>query len=197
MSGFTDEQIEQARRYHRPRYVALVLDLAISIAVLGALTQLALPLVVAPAAIGTLAALAGLPVAWWRYRHDVAWGFARQSRRTWAVDQLKRLAIGAVLLSLALVPLFLLVRGFPHGWPWPAAAGAALLVFLLGFLAPLVLEPVFNRFEPLADEALSARLHAVAERAGAPVREILVVDASRRTTKTNAYVSGIGRTRRV
>jgi len=196
-TGFSDHQIEQARRYHRPRYVALVLDLAVSIAVLGALTQVSLPLAVAPAAIATIAALAGLPIAWWRYRHDLAWGFARQSPRTWALDQLKSLAIGAVLASLALVPLFLLVRAFPHGWPWPAAAGAALLVFLLGFLAPIVLEPIFNRFAPLEDTELSARLHAVAERAGVPVREILVVDASRRTTKTNAYVSGIGKTRRV
>jgi STE24 endopeptidase len=197
MSGFTDHEIDRARRYHRPRYVALVLDLAVSAVLLAGLTQVSLPLLLAPPVIGTVAALAGLPVAWWRYRHDAAWGFARQTPRTWAVDQLKSLGIGAVLLSLALVPLFLLVRAFPHGWPWPAAGGAALLVFLLGFLAPLVLEPVFNRFEPLTDEALAARLHDVAERAGAPVREILVVDASRRTTKTNAYVSGIGRTRRV
>ena len=197
ITGFSDHQIDQARRYHRPRYIALVLDLVVSVAVLVALTQVSLSLLVAPAAIGTIAALAGLPIGWWRYRHDVAWGFARQTPRTWAVDQLKSLAIGAVLVSLALVPLFLLVRAFPHGWPWPAAAGAALLVFLLGFLAPIVLEPVFNRFAPLEDEALSARLHAVAERAGAPVRDILVTDASRRTTKTNAYVSGIGRTRRV
>jgi STE24 endopeptidase len=197
MSGFTDHQIEQARRYHRPRYVALVVDLVVSVAVLAALTQVSLPLILAPAVVATVSSLAGLPVAWWRYRHDVAWGFARQSPRTWVVDHLKQLAIGAALASLALVPLFLLVRAYPHGWPWPAAAGAALLVFLLGFLAPVVLEPVFNRFEPLRDEALSGRLYALAERAGAPVREILVADASRRTTKTNAYVSGIGRTRRV
>jgi STE24 endopeptidase len=197
MSSFTDHQIEQASRYHRPRYVALVVDLVLSIAVLAALTQVSLPLILAPAAIATVSSLVGLPVAWWRYRHDVAWGFAKQSPRTWALDHLKQLAIGAVLASLALVPLFLLVRAFPDGWPWPAAAGAALLVFLLGFLAPVVLEPVFNRFEPLRDDALSERLYALAARAGAPVREILVADASRRTTKTNAYVSGIGRTRRV
>src|SRR5262245_12530120 len=197
MSGFTNYQIEQARRYHRPRYVALVIDLGVSVVVLAALTQVSLPLLLAPAVVATVATLAGLPVAWWRYRHDRAWGFARQTPRTWALDHLKQLAIGAVLASLALVPLFLLVRAFPNGWIWPAAAGAALLVFLLGFLAPVVLEPVFNKFEPLQDETLSTRLYALAERAGAPVREILVVDASRRTTKTNAYVSGIGRTRRV
>jgi STE24 endopeptidase len=196
-TGFTDHQIEQARRYHRPGYVALLADLAVSAAVLGLLTQLSLPLFAAPAAVGALVAAARLPVSWWRYRHDLAWGFARQSPRGWALDQAKEIAIDAVLLTVALVPLFLLARWFPHGWVWPSAAGAAFLVFLLGFLAPVVLEPLFNRFRPLEDEALAGRLHALAERAGAPVRAILVADASRRTTKTNAYVSGIGRTRRV
>jgi len=197
VSDFTEAEIERSRRYHRPRYVALVVDLAVSLVVLGALTQLSLPLLVAPLAVGGLAAIARLPVAWWRYRHDVAWGFATQTPRAWLVDHAKEIAINAVLLLVALAPLFWLARRFPHGWPWPAAIGAALLVFLLGFLAPVVLEPVFNRFRPLQDDSLALQLHALAERAGAPVRQILVADASRRTTKTNAYVSGIGRTRRV
>src|SRR5436309_1840001 len=85
-------------------------------------------------------------------------------------------------LALSVVTLALLTR-LPLPGPW--------------WLAPVLLEPVFNRFEPLADEALAARLLALADRAGAPGRAILVADASRRTTKANAYVSGIGRTRRV
>jgi STE24 endopeptidase len=60
-----------------------------------------------------------------------------------------------------------------------------------------VLEPLFNRFRPLEDEALAADLRGLAERAGVPVRDVLVADASRRTTKVNAYVSGLGGTRRV
>jgi STE24 endopeptidase len=195
--GFSTDEIERARRYHRPRYVALLADLVLGVAALAALTQLSLPLLLAPPAVAALAAAAHLPAAWWRYRHDREWGFATQSARGWAVDRAKAIAIDAVLTLAALAPLFWLARRFPHGWVWPAAAGAALLVFLLGFLAPLVLEPVFNRFRPLDDAALAARLHALALAAGAPVREILVADASRRTTKSNAYVSGIGRTRRV
>src|SRR5581483_1410970 len=67
----------------------------------------------------------------------------------------------------------------------------------LSFVAPVVLEPLFNRFEPLEDETLAENLRLLSQRAGVPVREVLVADASRRTTKVNAYVSGIGRTRRV
>jgi STE24 endopeptidase len=197
MSGFSDQEIDRARRYHRPRYIALVVDLVLSVGVLAGLTQLSLPLVAAPPVIALLVSAAGLPVAWWRYRHDVAWGFSTESPGAWALDRTKELLLNAGLLLIALAPLFVLARHYPHGWVWPAAIGAVFLVFLLGFLAPVVLEPVFNSFRPLDDQALSRRLHGLAERAGAPVRDILVADASRRTTKTNAYVSGIGRTRRV
>jgi STE24 endopeptidase len=73
----------------------------------------------------------------------------------------------------------------------------ALAVGFLSFVAPVVLEPIFNRFRPLADERLAGELRSLAERAGVPIRDVLVADASRRTTKVNAYVSGLGGTRRV
>jgi STE24 endopeptidase len=79
----------------------------------------------------------------------------------------------------------------------PAGIALALAVLFLSFAAPVVLEPIFNSFRPLADEALAVRLQGLSERAGVPVRNVLVADASRRTTKVNAYVSGIGGTRRV
>jgi STE24 endopeptidase len=70
-------------------------------------------------------------------------------------------------------------------------------VLVVSFVAPVVIEPIFNRFRPLDDEVLVEELRDLAERAGAPVRDVLVADASRRTTKVNGYVSGVGRTRRV
>ena len=68
---------------------------------------------------------------------------------------------------------------------------------MLSFVAPVVLEPLFNRFAPLADEELARSLRELSVRAGVPVSEVLVADASRRTRKQNAYVSGFGRTRRL
>src|SRR5438045_96094 len=90
-----------------------------------------------------------------------------------------------------------LARALPGWWAVPSGAALALAVLFLSFVAPIVLEPLFNRFRPLEDEALAADLRGLSERAGVPVRDVLVADASRRTTKVNAYVSGIGRTRRV
>ena len=99
----------------------------------------------------------------------------------------QRLQVAAVCLA----------RAWPTWWPLPAAAGLALAVLALMFVSPVVLEPLFNRFRPLEDERLAGALRALADRAGVPVRDVLVADASRRTTRTNAYVSGLGPTRRV
>jgi STE24 endopeptidase len=203
MSGFAADEIERARRYHRPRRVALLADLALALATLALLTQVPVrgpwwaAALVAPALAELVLAVVRLPVSWWHFRHDRAWKLSTQSPRDFAGDAARSGALGAALATAGLAPLFALAHWFPHGWVWPAAAGAAGLVLALGFLAPVVLEPVFNRFEPLADPELAARLHALAEHAGTPVRAILVADASRRTTRQNAYVSGIGPTRRV
>jgi Zn-dependent protease with chaperone function len=203
MTGFTAAEIERSRRFHRPRHIALLLELAVSVLALAALTQLRLPggfwagVFAYPLVVNVVLDAVRLPTSWWRHTQDLKFELSHQSTRGWVADQAKGLAVGSVLSLLAFVPLFLLARWLPGAWPWVAAAGAAVLVFVLGFLAPVVLEPVFNRFTPLADPELAGRLHALAVKAGAPVREILVADASRRTARQNAYVSGLGRTRRV
>jgi len=142
--------------------------------------------------------LVGLPLAFWRsYVRERRWGLSTQRLGGWLADQAKGLAVSALLTAGALLGLVALARVLPGLWPLPAAVAAALLVIVLGFVAPIVLEPIFNRFEHLRDEGLHAELRALADRAGAPVRDVLVADASRRTRKLNAYVSGFGRTRRV
>jgi STE24 endopeptidase len=202
-SGFTASELHRARRFNRPLHLALGVDVVLSLGALALLTQLslALPWVIAALVYPVLAevvpGVARLPVACFRHRHAVRFGLSTQRWRGFAADRAKGLGVGAALTTLALAPLFALARLLPNGWPWLVAPGAALLVLLLGVLAPVLLEPVWNRFEPLPDGPLAARLHAVAERAGAPVAEILVADASRRTRAQNAYVSGLGRTRRL
>ena len=126
-----------------------------------------------------------------------ALGFSTQSFGAWLGDVAKGLSLGAVLTGLGLTALVWSARVWPTWWPVPAALGAAALTLLLSLLAPLLFERLFNRFEPLADEELARDLRELSERAGVPVRTTLVADASRRTTKHNAYVSGLGPTRRL
>jgi STE24 endopeptidase len=88
-------------------------------------------------------------------------------------------------------------RALPDLWWVVLSVGAAAVVVLMSFVVPVVVEPLFLRFSPLPDGPLRDRLLALAGEAGVPVRDVLVADASRRTTALNAYVSGLGPTRRV
>ena len=202
-----------ARRYHDPRYRAILLDVVLGLGLLAAVSftspgqavsglvdPLPNPLgaFLVGAGLVVVSALVRLPLSvWLGLLHEREFGFSRQSNRGYAVDRLKAVGIGAVLTGIALAGLSLSVRLFPGWWPAVAAAGAALLVLLLSFVAPVVLEPVFNRFAPVDDAELRDAVLQLASKAGVPVREVLVADASKRTTKLNAYVSGLGATRRV
>jgi STE24 endopeptidase len=196
------DEVERARRYNRPLYVALGIDVAISLAVPTALLFVDLPLkwweevAAAPALVVACLWLARLPLAAWRLGYERRWRFSTQSTRGWWADRARSLAIGLVLTIVPVGGLLALAHLFPHGWPWLAAGAGAALALLVSFVAPVLLEPVFNRFRPLEGD-LAERLVAAADRAGVPVRSVLVADASRRTRKENAYVSGLGRTRRV
>ena len=146
----------------------------------------------------TLSALVRLPLSiWLGLLHERAFGFSRQSGRDFALDRLKAVAIGSVLTGAALAGLVGSAQAFPSAWPLVAAGGAALVVLLLSFVAPVVLEPIFNNFRPLEVSSLRDAVLKLGDDASVPVQEVLVADASKRTTKLNAYVSGLGATRRV
>ncbi|MFJ9691156.1 M48 family metalloprotease [Kitasatospora sp. NPDC101183] len=125
------------------------------------------------------------------------YGLVTQGWAGWALDALRGLGLTlALVLPLALA-LFALTGWSPRHWWLPAAGGAALLTAALSFLHPLLIEPVFNRFTPMPESELRSALLALADRDGVRVRDVLVADASRRTTALNAYVSGFGATRRI
>jgi STE24 endopeptidase len=206
MTPFRPGEVDRARRYHRPIYRSFAAGTTLGLVVLGLLSAfaewrigpwwLAAPLFAAIAVV--LTTLARLPVTIWRgWIHEHRWGFSTQSPRGFASDILKKLLLTCTFGAVPVLAVVGLARAFPSYWPAVAAPGAALLVLLVGFVAPVVLEPLFNRFVPLDDPPLAADLHGLAIRAGVPVRDVLVADASRRTRKVNAYVSGIGATRRV
>ena len=138
-----------------------------------------------------------LPTEAWAEGVYRSYGLSTQTWGSWALDQLKSLAIGLILTSLGLVLLVGLARRFSRTWFLPAAAGAGALVIVLSFAYPIVIEPVFNKFTPLPDGPLRTQILALAHRDGVAVSDVLVADASRRTTALNAYVSGFGSTKRI
>ncbi len=124
-------------------------------------------------------------------------GLATQGWPAWAVDAAKSTGIGVTLSSAASAGALTLMRRAPRTWWLPAAGAAAAGGAGLMLLAPVVLDPAFNRFEPLEPGSLRDGVFDLAQRAGVRVREVYAVDASRRTTAANAYVTGLGPTKRV
>lgn len=138
-----------------------------------------------------------LPFAVLMRRQLLAYGLSTQSWPGWALDLAKGEAVDVVAVSIALLVLVGCARRWRRAWPAVAGGLAAALVVVGSFVYPLVVEPLFNSFEPLPDGSLRSGVLALADREGVEVDEVLVADASRRTTTLNAYVSGFGQSRRV
>lgn len=215
LRDFTREQLAREVAFHRAlrpwSYGGLVLGLVVAVVLgltrLGArvVTAVARPLGggwVAQVLLGTLAVtaigrLVTLPLS---ARSELVlrrYGLSTQTWSSWLLDVAKAVLVGSALTALALLLLVGIARRAPRSWwAWGAAATAALVV-AGSFAYPLVVEPVFNRFTPLPAGELREDLLALAERDGLAVEQVLVADASRRTTALNAYVSGFGSSRRI
>jgi STE24 endopeptidase len=157
------------------------------------------PLVVAQsvAAASLLLLLVGLPAAWHaeRVRRDV--GLSTNTWPGWLRDQAVGWGISTLVLVLAITAGVWVVERFPRRWPW-ALAGAAAGLTVVGSLAyPLVVEPAFNTFRPLQAGAFRDAVVALGQADGLGRVDVLVSDASIRTTGENAHVSGLGATHRV
>ncbi len=141
--------------------------------------------------------VATLPCSVMLQRHRLANGLSSQSWSSYARDLLTGQAIGVLTTAVALLILIGLARRWHRAWPAIASGLVAVLVVLGSFVYPVLVEPLFNTFTPLPEGTLRNQILAAADSEGVHVDEVLVADASRRTTTLNAYVSGIGSTRRV
>ncbi|HMM86087.1 M48 family metallopeptidase [Azohydromonas sp.] len=124
-------------------------------------------------------------------------GFNRMTWRLYLADAAKSLLLSA-LIGLPLAALVLWIMGASGGlwwlWAWVVWVGFQLLVLVL---YPTLIAPLFNRFEPLADETLKARVQALMTRCGFAAKGLFVMDGSRRSAHGNAYFTGLGAAKRV
>ena len=163
-----------------PRFGGLVYQLALlsSFAVIGGLLS--------------------LPFDWYSTFHvEQRFGFNRVTPRLFFIDLAKGTAVTA-LIGLPLAAGVLWIMGASGGlwwlWAWGAWVGFNLLLLVL---YPTVIAPLFNRFEPLADETLAARVQALMQRCGFAAKGLFVMDGSRRSAHGNAYFTGLGAAKRV
>jgi STE24 endopeptidase len=151
----------------------------------------------AGAAISVALVLVALPLAAVRHARAEDYGLSTQSWGEWGVDVAKAAGIEALLAAGGAAILIGLIRRFPRRWWLPASGAAVALSAAFLWLAPVVIEPVFNRFTPLPEGRLRSEVLDLAKRSGVDVGEVYRIDASRRTTGANAYVGGLGHTKRV
>ncbi len=145
-------------------------------------------------ALGTLAQIPLLARA-----HDVrgAAGLSTQTWMGWIRDQLISFGVAWVFTGIGLLAVIALARKAPRTWPAWAAGAAAALAMVGSFVYPVLVEPLFNNFTSLQAGPLRTEIFELARSEGVEIDDVLVADASRRTTTLNAYVSGFGSTRRV
>ena len=131
------------------------------------------------------------------FRIEQHFGFNRMTWKLYLADMLKGLLVGA-LIGLPIAALMLWIMGATGGlwwlWAWGAWMGFNLLVLVL---YPTVIAPLFNKFEPLADESLKARVQALMARCGFAAKGLFVMDGSKRSAHANAYFTGFGASKRV
>lgn len=150
------------------------------------------------ASVVILIGLLDLPFEWWRqFRIEQRFGFNRMTQTLFFVDTAKSFFVGAVLGLPLLAIALLLMRSGGSMW-WLVAWGLwAAFSFLLSVAYPTLIAPIFNRFSPLADEALNQRIGRLLERTGFRSRGVYTMDGSRRSTHGNAYFTGLGAAKRI
>jgi STE24 endopeptidase len=142
--------------------------------------------------------LIDLPFAAYRtFRLEKQFGFNRSSVALWVSDGAKGLLLAAVLgLPLAAAVLWIMDATGPSWWVWAWLVWVAFNLLIL-VLYPSVIAPLFNKFEPLQDESLKARVTALMDRCGFKAEGLYVMDGSRRSAHANAYFTGFGPAKRV
>jgi STE24 endopeptidase len=210
---FSQAELTKARDYRSGQRLILVGSLVAEGAVLvllatgrPAVTRRALERLGDRPVLGGAAAAAGLslvvavvtvPFAIAAHERAADVGLSTQSLGEWGIDWAKATGIGAVLAGLVGTLALALIRRFRRRWWIPGSVAVVAGAAFFTWIAPVVLAPLFNKFEALPPGQVRSDVLELARKAGVDVGQVYRVDASRRTTAINAYVNGIGSSKRV
>jgi STE24 endopeptidase len=141
--------------------------------------------------------LLGLGLDFYSFRLEHRFQLSNLRFRSWIWDETKGFLVGAALASIGAEVLYLIIRMAPQHW-WLIAWAVFLGLFvLMAQIAPVVLFPIFYKFEPLDNEDLKARLIRLSEKAGTRIRGVYRWRLSEKSKKANAALTGLGATRRI
>jgi STE24 endopeptidase len=213
-STFTDEQVSRHAAYRGPAYLGLLFATVLPLLLLILLTKgpfgelvdrigawrggWVVHATLAALAIGAVTTLVMLPLGLVRgYFIAKAWGLSTQNLGGWLSDLVRSFGVGGVIAAVSAIAFFGVVRWQPRTW-WLWGWGTfTVLTVALVFLYPVAIAPLFNRFTSLEAGPLRERILALGDEAGVPLDDVLVADASKRTTTENAYVAGLGSTKQM
>lgn len=148
--------------------------------------------------LGLFLVLIQLPFAFFSgfiWQHN--WGFSTQTLSGWTWDFFRQFTLDLVIGGVGVVLLYGAFRIWPRLWWVVCATLFSLWLVIQTFLWPIFFAPIFNSFQPVQNPEIIEMVHEVADKADLEIREILVMDASKRTTKANAYFAGVGSTKQI
>jgi STE24 endopeptidase len=205
----------EARRYNRTRRWLGVADFALSLifvlvllatgwngtlrdlAMHGSYEHYALAVFLYVLMLMLIGKVLGLGLEYYGFRVEHRYNLSNQKLRGWLWDEAKGFLVGVALASIVVELLYFIIREFPQNW-WLIAWAAFLGLFvLMAQLAPVVLFPIFYKFEPLDNAELKSRLVGLSERAGTRIRGVYKWNLSEKSKKANAALTGLGSTRRI
>jgi STE24 endopeptidase len=208
-SYFSAQQVERARDYARPQVAIYGAVLTIELGLLallvarpparlgGPFRRPVLAGAAAGAALSVAVSLALLPLQVVSRERAKDVGLVTQSWGGYARDKSISWGIGAVVAGLGAATAVGLIRRYPRGWWVPGSVIVVAFGVASIYAGPVVLDPLFNTFKPLPAGQTRDDVLTLAQKAGVDVGDVFTVDASRRTTAANAYVTGLGQTKRV
>lgn len=140
----------------------------------------------------------GFPMAYISgYKHEHRWGFSNHTVRSWFWEHIKSFFLGLILFLL-LSGLLLWIMAYTPDWWWlMAAAAMAFVSVVFAALFPVIVAPLFNKYTPIRNEKLTEALEKILAHGGLKSSGIYMEDMSRQTKKENAFLAGLGKTRRV
>jgi len=139
-----------------------------------------------------------LPLSYYRgYVVEHRFGLSNQTISMWFMDYLKENIISLTITSLAMTGIYALMVYMPQYWWIVSSVVLAVFIIILSYLYPILIDPLFYNFKKLEDENLREQIVDIADKADIEVKDVMVADASRKTSKVNAYFAGVGRSRRV
>jgi len=143
-------------------------------------------------------ALVGFPLSFYSgYLHEHKWNFSNQAIKSWLWEQMKSICVGLLIFTVLLGLLFWLWALYPQSWWWMAGLAMAAVSVIFATLFPVVIFPIFNKYTPIEEKELTESLERILEKGGLKSSGFFMEDMSRQTKKENAFLAGLGRTRRV